>query len=177
MLPFIFPYILFIRFIRYASVRCAFYAVLFRWMYVRHPFCPVRFRFSYFAYPVCVRKASVTRPLYSVSTSTDSQRITILSTDNFYFHSLDVRSCFGHTLPDSTNGRLTDEKKDVRTERMSNVYTDGMLLSRKNTLGSTLPKRISLLQISSIISLSFIKMSMNQSLNGVETFILTALFE
>ena len=92
--PLIFPYILFIRFIRYASVRCPFYAVLVRWMYVRHPFCPVRFRFSYVAYPVCVRYASVTRPFYSVSTSTDSQRITILSTDNFYFHPLGVRSCY-----------------------------------------------------------------------------------
>ena len=92
--PLIFPYILFIRFIRYASVRCPFYAVLVRWMYVRHPFCPVRVRFSYVAYPVCVRYASVTRPFYSVSTSTDSQRITILSTDNFYFHPLGVRSCY-----------------------------------------------------------------------------------
>ena len=90
----IFPYILFIRFILYASVRCPFYALLVRWMSVRHPFCPVRVRFSYVAYPVCVRYASVTRPFYSVSTSTDSQRITILSPDNFYVHPLGVRSCY-----------------------------------------------------------------------------------
>ena len=63
-------------------------------MYVRHLFCPVRFCFSYIAYPVCVRYASVTSPFYSFSTSTDSQRITILSTDNFYFHPLGVRSCY-----------------------------------------------------------------------------------
>ena len=73
---------------------CPFYAVLVRWIYVRHLFCPVRVRFSYVAYPVRVRYAFVTCLFYSVSTSTDSPRISILSTDNFYFHPLGVRSCY-----------------------------------------------------------------------------------
>ena len=63
-------------------------------LYVRHPFCPVRFRFSYVAYPLNVRYALVLRPFYLVSTSTYSQRITNLSTDNFYFHPLGVRSSY-----------------------------------------------------------------------------------
>ena len=93
--PLIFPYILFISFIRYASVMCPFYAVLVRWMYVyvRHSFFPIRVRFLYVTYPVCVRYASITRQFYTVKTSTDSQQITILSTDNFNFYPLCVRSC------------------------------------------------------------------------------------
>ena len=91
---------------------CLFYAVLVRCMYVRHPFCPVRVRFLYVTYPVCVRYASVTRPFYSVSTSTDSQRITILSTDNFYFHPLGVRSCYPVRCD---QGLFVNDYKDLQT--------------------------------------------------------------
>ena len=94
--PLILSQILFIRFILYASVSCPCNnnAVLVLWMNVQHPFFPVRFRFSYVAYHVCVRCTFVMRLFYLVCTSTDSQRITILSTNNFYFHPLDVRSSY-----------------------------------------------------------------------------------
>ena len=48
-------------------------------------FSYLRTNFSYVAYPLCVRYALVTRPFYSVSTSTDFQRITICQRTTFIF--------------------------------------------------------------------------------------------